>query len=358
MLKMNLRIADEGEDAQVHWLLIELVSDGGVVLDVDRFRWVKGTKRPIRNKYQMQFTETGEPKNWWDVLGLPPPGYKHDYMVEREANQFGYAKIARTAARHFLRRQGLIPRMVNWNPVSVDSGLSPSVTIGEEQAVLRRRIKGAMLRIDTGMEGVLERKNPHIGTVTTILTEVAGGETATVRNDTDTCQDDELIGATTATFSCYVRFPMDAITATDTASKVDFVITIDQDTGDGQQYDLAPYGVNGGGASDSDSCATKSDEADHDFRTPYLADNTVMATTGTKTIELGATAEADVALQFGVGGQFTVQITPDGLPGGEGNKFNRFEALDDAGTDEANLVVTHAAAAGGIVILRRRIEGI
>ena len=193
--------------------------------------------------------------------------------------------------------------------------------------------------------GDLEEGEKPPGTVATIDTDYDAHTSATTKNDTATVL--RCAGGVTARAAC--RFALSSITAGSTINDVDFQYNITTATA-GATYTIRPYGAGGAGDPAPDTAATMF--AAIIAQSAYITADTAPATTGSKTHDLGTTADSDVAAAL-AGGTFAIGWQEDG-----DNHDARIEAIENAGTDPATLTVDYTAPAAGGVAYRRTLLGV
>ncbi len=334
---------DSGEDNVAHWFLVQLLSMAGEVLDTDRFRWVKSTKRPTMNPYE------GSDQ---------PPGWKPRWGRVRESNVFDYKDIADVASRHFMRRQGLVPGgktrgakgRLAWTPASWTKVQGADIVLPEQAQrhipFLAQRdaaMRGAILEITApDISGELRKVNGHIGTVSTISNNLDG------RWDTgDFCSDgaqNTFLGTDPSNdLRGYFRFSLSSISATDTIDNVEFKFNVNQVRAAPYDCDIQAYDQDGQADPGADTCAQRGTRCFNDA-TPYLDQTGDLDSTGIKTLDLGTDADTDVEAAKDAVDRFSLAINENGMPGGIG-EGPVVEGTENAGTEEARLVVTHSAPA-------------
>lgn len=330
-LTLSCFILDHGEDALTHWFEIEL-RDGGKTLDGDFFRWAKATKRVLLNP---QFDGDG---NQIDPAIQVPTAIWED----REGNTFDYDEVMETAARHFLRRQGVLTKLEQWLPTGIRriSGTVVSKTDGRTLAARRAAMAGAVIEVDDATRTVaLKELKLHRGTVSTISTNYDGLVTETpLRIDTGSVL--EMRGNTGITDfrrRSFTRFPLAVIGASDTVSNVDIKINIVVALGITNEARIQAYNIDGQADPNTDTDANAYTRCKDDS-SPYLSGGTQWESTGVKTITIAADADVEAAVdtpdRFSLGFSLTSAentVTDDAV----------CESIEDAGTDEPKLVVTH-----------------
>lgn len=332
MVDLRVRIAGVGEDDLTHWFIIDLVDPfTSQVLDRDRFRWAKGTKRILTNP-------PPDPAN-------PPPDFVPILGPPIEANKFDYAEALTIAARHFLRRQGLLQRRpgLAWTPVTLNRLSGQPVARGDPNSDKLARMRGAEALVgDPAITGTIRRRQFGSGTVTTISADFDGDS----RDDIPSCitSGNLRVGVNVLgqDFRTYIRFPLGSLPATDTITNVDLIVNRVTGFGVDILADIQAYNTNGQADPSPDTCATRRTRCADDA-TPYVDDTTVFqGLNGIRTIDLGANADADVeAAKDGVN-RFAIGLNENTAGN---NNFFTMEGLEDAGTDEPKLEITHSAAA-------------
>ena len=330
-MNIRLKISDCGEDAICHWIIVQLLDHvTGVIYDEDKFRWAKATK----------FVLTNSPP---DPLN-PPDGWIPIFTGPREANKFDYNEMINLAARHFLRRQGLIVRKpgLAWNPSSFTKISGLDVVKTEFNSDKLAKMQGALFNVQApDVIGQLTELHLPMGTVTTISADFDG----TLVESPLTCTD----GGTTLNIGIngigfylrtYARFPLASIDASDSITNVQLIINVLSINGGGSEADIQAYNQDGQADVEADTCANKDTRTANDA-TPYLDNITDFTTTGIKTLDLGTDADSDVEAAKDAVDRFSLAINENAnVTTGDNSTF---EAIEDAGTDEPKLEVTHTA---------------
>lgn len=324
-MDLFLHIADSDDDGVAHRFLVELLTPSRVVLDADYFRFAKQTKRVLLNPLP-------------DGTLPPTPIYE-----EREGNTFDYGLLAEIASRHFLRLQGQIPRATGrsaWQPRSwrqiAGIALPPALPLAQRRALMRE----TRLTINApDIRGALRGLSRQPGTVTTIITDFDGD----VRNNGVTADGVLVVRAGWDgggwSYRGYVRFPLGAIGASDTVSDVDLKVNIFWAGGATGLWDYQAYNQDGQADPNTDAGADRYARCGDDA-TPYIDDTIEPRTTGIKTYNLPAAANTDVEAAKTAVNRFSIGTKEQGDDDDSGN----FESIENAGTDEARLIVTHTAA--------------
>jgi len=342
-ITFELRIVDSGENSLVHWLEIELLGESNEVLDRDRFRWVKATKRVLLNQPKL------------NEFGVSPPNWIPKFSEPIEANKFDYDEIGDTASRHFMRRQGFVPSgslrgegKVAWEPNSITklSGENIDLSVGSNTDRIAL-MKGTILSISTNINEQLKPVNGHIGTVTTIS---ASWDAFALKDNTD----DGFICPTTTTDVTISRGKIEAfgldltgrvqlrfdvnVIGDVSVSDVDLKVNIVSQLG-ALKVDIAAYDTNGQTDPTLDSCSNRwTRSATGNL---YVNDTTVFQSTGIKTVDLGTTADTDVEAARDSNSPYSLGLNEDNTSA-SGIKNTKLEALENSGTDEPKLVVTHS----------------
>lgn len=332
-LTLSCFILDQGEDALTHWFEIELRA-GEVILDGDIFRYVKATKRVLLNP---QFDLDGNQIS--PDIQIPAAIWE-----DREGNSFDYDTVMDTAARHFLRRQGMLTKLEQWSPdiITRKSGTVVSKTDGRTLAARRVLMSGATVDISTPTKsGTLQKLDLHRGTVSTISADYDAEVNANGTKTTDLT----VLNISTSGISSLIRrrtvarFPLAAIGASDIISNVDIkinVLTTPTATSEGR---IQAYNIDGQADPNVDIGSDVYSRIKDDG-TPYLSGHTFPDSTGIKTLTIAADADVEAAVdtpdRFSLGMSWTSpeNASTDGFD---------MESSENAGTDEPKLVVTHAA---------------
>ncbi len=341
-MDLKLRIADGGEDSLVYWFTVELLSPAGDVLDRDRFRFAKQFKRVLKNP----------PPDGSN----PPPDWKPLMSVPRESNVFDYDILMDIAARHFLRRQGLIERGVAgqaWEPAGWAKRQGADLALPPEDRrhipFLKDRLaamRGAELLVDApGIGGKLRKLPLRAGTLLTISADFDGfGNGGCADAGTTIVAGLNFPGSA---LRAYVKFPLATLPGGADVTDVDFKVNV-VFASNAPVLDVQAYNQDGQANVETDSCSAPdavrfprcADDA-----SPYLNNTTALQSSGIKTLQLPAAADADVESAKGAVDRFSLGINENSLTGS--NKNANLESLENAGTDEPKLVVTYADAAAG-----------
>ena len=330
MLDVRLRLTASGHDGLAHWFTIELLpADAAVVLDADRFRFPVVLGRRLLNPPD-------------DSLN-PPPDWQPDWSPLHNVNGFAFPALADLAARHFLRRQGLEPG--GRADASVVTPTSVAELTGRPDAdadltARRLAMAGAEIAVRLPTSGELHPvSGPAPGTVTTIATDYDGNAVnGTGGDDTST-----TLGVgfnTSSAYRGYIRFPLAAIPDSAVVDNVDLRLYVSSIGGSAPvTVDLQPYHASSRGLTDPqpDSLATRFARC-VDAATPYVNNTGVLGTTGSKTLDLGTTADADVRNAL-ASDRFSVALNEDSMASGV--HIANLAAIEHATQEEAKLVVTH-----------------
>lgn len=136
-----------------------------------------------------------------------------------------------------------------------------------------------------------------------------------------------------------LRFPLSAITASSTINDSDIQYNVDSQAGmdAGDQTDINAYSTGGIDDPDADTGATKYGKSIG--TTTYTSQ--VVITTGSKSFDLGATADGHIAANIGTPGRFSIALAPG--TGFLTTESMTIEAIENAGTDPATLTVDWTA---------------
>lgn len=337
-MDLRLRIVEQGEDGRAHWFVVQLLSvAAGEVLDADMFRWVKATKRVLLNPEEVE----AAPLDMQELVAR--------FSAPREANHFSYHELADIAARHFLRRQELIQRGVPglaWTPTGFrreGGGLDTGPLAARRQAMV-----GAELLIDApDVSGSLRLMAPALGTVTTISTDYDAYGTSSTKIDTGTIIIVRPADVGFTELRMATRFPLTSLPADDTVSNADIktnVVLVEDWSSTAGSWDLEGYNLDGQADPSADAAADFYSRCDGG--TPYVTGTTVYRTTGLKTVTLAGDANSDIEAAKDAVDRFTLAWNVAGQS--DNNSTNdrcNHEASEDAGTDEAKLILTHALGA-------------
>ena len=193
--------------------------------------------------------------------------------------------------------------------------------------------------------GDLEEGEKPPGTIATIDTDYDAHTSATSKNATAT----ELRCAGGVTARAAGRFSLASITAGATINDVDLQYNITVAAA-GATYTIRPYGAGGAGNPEADVAADMF--AAIIAQAAYITADTAPQSTGSKTHDLGTTADSDVAAALAAG---TFAI---GWQEVDDNAAARIEAIENAGTDPATLTVDYTAPAAGGTAYRRTLMGV
>ena len=305
-MDLHLKIVESGDDGGCYWFLVRLTNVGGnFTYDTDEFRWAKQTHGG------------------------------------REINRFDYLKLARVAARHFLRRQGVeLPETLEdgspWQlGAPVRQGAQPVTT----QPLTERltRMLGAQLRVDAPeIEVALKQIPTGPGTVVTISTDFDGDvdSSNTATNGGTTLRYDD-----TSDYFMYMRFPLAALPAGAEVSQTDLVVEVTDDIASTSRADFQGYNQNGQADPNSDSGTVKRTRCSNDS-SPYVDGRLSFQSIASETITLGSAANTDLTNaklavnRFSVGVSISTNV-------GSGNVGAAVEALEHASANEPTLSITY-----------------
>lgn len=146
----------------------------------------------------------------------------------------------------------------------------------------------------------------------------------------------------------FIRFPLSVtIMAGSTINDVDFQGNVNFSQMEGTETTLIrPYNTTGDDDPQPDSGANKYTRAANGSN---LISTTVFDTTGSKTVDLGTTADGQVQGNISSPGIYSLGLSGGGLSGVD---TTQIEAIENAGTDPATLIVDWTAPAAGTVPLR------
>lgn len=324
-MNIRLRIADSGEDALAHWLRVDLLSATGEILDWDIFRYVKQTKRVITNSDELE------------AQGVPDDAIElFAEWEEQEANHFDLATLADTASRHFLRRQGTLVKGQQWAPKSHTSD-RPEPT-DDKLSDRRPRMHGALLEVGApDIRGTLRKVDKPRGTVTTISAQHDGHRFPPTGCSTSAT---EISIGDSDDIRAYAQFSLSSLPTDPDVSNVDLKVKVTTNHASAE-VDIQAYNQNGR-ASPNDDCSIPDPALAYtrmgNDASPYIEAGTQYQTTGVKTIDLGASADTDVegakasVIRFSLGWKQDDESD---------TWLVKHEALENAGTDEPKLVITH-----------------
>ncbi len=143
--------------------------------------------------------------------------------------------------------------------------------------------------------------------------------------------------ATTTEFRSYVRFSLSGITAGSTVTDTSLQINVTVEAMEaGEGFSARPYNTTGDDDPEPDSGATKFTRAGNG--SVYVSDTS--SSTGSKTLDLGTTADTDVQGNISSPAIFSLGITHFGADSGSTDDAS-FETNENAGTDPATLTVVY-----------------
>lgn len=332
-LTLSCHIINHGEDALTHWFEIEL-HDGGKILDGDFFRWAKATKRVLLNP---QFDLDG---NHIDPAIQVPTAIWED----REGNAFDYDEVMDIAARHFLRRQGILVKLEQWSPTGIRriSGTIVSKTDGRTLTARRIAMTGAIIEIDDATRTVTLRElKLHRGTVDTISTDFDGNIADSNFKDTTTTT--AIIGGNIIASlrrRVFCRFPLAVIGAGADITNTDIKFNITFTSNLINEGRIQAYNVDGQADPSVDTGPTLYDRCKDDV-TPYISLNPYSDATGIKTITIAA--DADIKAAVNTPDRFSLSFaytTAEDDVSVNGTSLH-LETIENSGTDEPKLIITH-----------------
>lgn len=140
------------------------------------------------------------------------------------------------------------------------------------------------------------------------------------------------------------RFPLSGITAGSTINDSDFQFNVVTNNGMdlADSFNARDYGTSD---PDTDNAATKF--ANSANTSPLYTGGLVFNTTGSKTHDLGTTADTDIAARLSSPGWLTIAI--QGVSDGTENAL--IEAIENAGTDPATLTVDYTEPSGATLTI-------
>jgi hypothetical protein len=136
-----------------------------------------------------------------------------------------------------------------------------------------------------------------------------------------------------------LKFPVSGISGT--VIRVELVVTVAVVVGTPTTWDIGPYGTNGQDDPNADTGATMFSRCANAGE--YANDTNVFGTTGSKTINLGAQAVADLQAAI-AGGSFSVSCRYNGAGTGVGGALQEYDPIGTT-AGEPELCVTTAAGA-------------
>ena len=139
-----------------------------------------------------------------------------------------------------------------------------------------------------------------------------------------------------------MRFDITSLPATATVDDVDLQVNVSQVLSAPATATLGPYNADGTGNPQSDSGSTAYTRCDVSSDN-YIAASEDFRSTGSKTFDLGATADSDVEAARDAGTTFSVCLKSDTESGS-----NNFGTLQEyTGADPPTLTITYTPAGGG-----------
>ncbi len=275
---VRLRILDVEDERYAYSFSVQFLSEEGVVLDLDRFRWAKQTAMVV-------------PAPVARLQDGIPPG---TVLVRREVNRFDYESLARIATRHFLRRQGVAPR----SPIAIDKPAGPDVRrLG--LAARHAAMKGATLAVDLGFDAPLRPLSAPSGTVLTISDDydVMINADLTLRVSPTTILQEAGHPVPAGRYRSTIRFPLASLPLNASVQNVDMTLFVIQKMFSPRTGRIQAYNQDGQADPEADSNADMYTRIKDDA-SPYLSGFTDWRTASSAflpvTHELPAAANSDL----------------------------------------------------------------
>lgn len=359
---MTLYVSEIGENATLHWVIVDHLADDGSLLNRQMFRWVKSTRPGIVLNERDSIAY--DPRNYSENIEYDPTAPFSSLFLdetwvpqrgpEREGNKFSAQDVLDTAYRYFIRQQGLVDRIAGQQllPKSITPTEGMDIrTITREQANSDSLnallgVKASIELADNVRKVSFKPLDWKLGTVTTISTSgtegfVFGtGSPFTCDNGGIRNKAGRHTGAGDGFFSAYFHFDLTSIADTDEVSNVDgsTEVTVVTNT---PIIDIEPYGANGNIDHSVDSCDTHESSAEGDNTKDYVTGSTLFQSTGIKSgIDLGTQADADVKSAFSGNDFSLVMNAASGL-----GTFNATDiaTLAHSTAQEWQITITHFA---------------